>query len=262
MYYMSSLGLFPRADAAIVSDPGRERMLTYDYLEHLLKWQEAHNGIPIIVRREKNLFDDLLNPGKEGKRFASIPAFTMSSNSRVGMLRRQCTSEYKIRPIDNAIRDLYGLTKGQRRPETTVWKGITTDELDRMDHPRQGWKTHIYPFTGFYFKKEVWGRIAWGNPMSREQVVSWLKHNNFPVPVKSACVFCPYRSDSSWADLKENYPDDFQAAVAVDESIRNSMSKGIKNPCYLHRSLKPLSEIQFRKSQDLWAGDCSSNCHL
>ncbi|MCK7559340.1 hypothetical protein MKQ70_31995 [Chitinophaga sedimenti] len=98
LYYMSSLGQLPRADYAIVADTGREKTATYAYLDKLMIWAKANNGIDIIVRSEKNLYADLLEGQNSGKkRFASIPAYTQNSDGSQGMLRRQCTNEYKIR---------------------------------------------------------------------------------------------------------------------------------------------------------------------
>ncbi|MBN9299840.1 MAG: hypothetical protein J0I41_22750 [Filimonas sp.] len=124
LYYMSSLGELPRADYAVFADTGKERKATYDYLRYLLSWQDVHNGIPIIICSDRNLFTDLLSSANSsGRRFASIPCFTKNESGTTGMLRRQCTGEYKIAPVDIAIRQLYGLRKGQRRPRTFVWQG-------------------------------------------------------------------------------------------------------------------------------------------
>ncbi len=87
--------------------------------------------------------------------------------------------------------------------------------------------------------------------------------HNFPIPPKSSCVFCPYQSEASWHELKTKFPNDFKAAVKVDEAIRNSSKKGITQPVFLHESLKPLAEIEFKAgAPDLWSGECSGNCHL
>lgn len=260
MYLMSSTGFLPRADFAIMADPGKEREKTYQYMEFLCNWQQLNGGIPIIVHQEKNLFQDLLDSASaDSGRFVSIPAY-VSNNGEVGMLRRQCTHEYKIRVMDRAIRDLYGLKKGQRCPPTGIWKGISLDEIDRMTHPRESYKTHRYPFTGFWFGKKDYGRLEHGRPMERAALMTWLLANGFGVPVKSACVFCPYRSDSSWRTLKEECPADFAAAVLVDQAIRKDKRGRIKNERFLHKSLRPLAEVDFGQYLAMDFGECSDNC--
>jgi hypothetical protein len=253
LYYMSSLNILPRVNFAIVADIGREKSATYSYLQQLEQWQAKNNGIPIIVKTDKNLFQDLLNTrNSQGKRFSSIPSFTRNDDGSVGMLRRQCTNEYKIQVVDDAIRELYGLRKGQRRPPTAVWKGITTDEVDRMDQPKNAWKINVYPYTGYEFDRTGYRRLDWGMPMSRNEVIQWYSQNNLPIPEKSSCIFCPYQSDTGWFKMKKESPRDFEDAVRVDNAIRNSTAKGINNPCFLHKSLQPLEFIKFKKSDDLW----------
>jgi hypothetical protein len=70
----------------------------------------------------------------------------------------------------------------------------------------------------------------------------WLDKNNFPRPSKSACLGCPYHDDKFWHDLKSNSPEEFAEACAVDRKIRKE-SKGVVCEAFLHRSLKPLSEV-------------------
>lgn len=266
LYYMSSMGDLPRVDYAIFSDLGREGEETYAYLDYLLDWQKQNDGVPIIVRKEKNLYRDLLNSeNSTGQRFASIPAFTLNDDGTTGMLRRQCTGEYKIQVVDNAIRDLYGLKPKQRRPETRVWQGITLDEIERMSIPQDAWKVNYYPYIGYAASKNKGGyRVATETDMtkSRADLYSWYIQKGLPIPPKSACIFCPYQSDVRWYDMKENHPDDFEDACLVDQRIRNSTKKGINNPVFIHSSCKPLSEIVFDKHAEFEWGECSGNCHI
>jgi len=98
--------------------------------------------------------------------------------------------------------------------------------------------------------------------MDREAVIHWHKEHSFPVPPKSACVFCPYQSDHTWATRKKNYPEDFKAAMRIDKAIRNSTAEGVKHPAYLHVSCKPLNKIQFDKDLKTEWGECTGHCHV
>lgn len=263
LYLMSSMGELPRADHAIFSDVGREGKATYRYLDFLMDWQYKNNGIPITVCRHRNLYTDLLETEK-GSRFTSIPAFTRNDDGSTGMLRRQCTGEYKITVIDNHIRDvIYKLPKGSRRPLTALWHGITLDEIERMSAPKEAWKQNTYPFLGHaLFKNKTGSSLDWAKPMTRQEVIRWYVLHGLPIPPKSSCVFCPYQSDRSWALKKKSAPEDFADAVRIDDAIRNSTRKGIRNPVYLHRSCRPLSEVVFDIEQEEEWGECSGNCHV
>lgn len=263
LYLMSSMGQLPRADYAIFSDTGKEGEKTYQYLDFLQDWKEKNNGIPIVVCQDKNLYRDLMDKETSG-RFTSIPAFTRNEDGSVGMLKRQCTGEYKILVIDNYIRDhIYKLPVGSRRPKTAIWHGITLDEIERMSLPLQAWKINTYPFLGQVTHKHLdTQKLDWATPKTRNEVIHWYVLHGLPIPPKSSCVFCPYHSDLSWALKKKNDPEDFKAAVAVDEAIRNSASKGIHNPIYLHRSCRPLADVVFDAAQVEQWGECSGNCHV
>lgn len=262
LYYMSSMGEIPRADFAIFADPGKEKTGTLKYLKFLQTWAVINNGIPIIVERKKNLYRDLLvSENSTGQRFSSIPAYTKDENNSVGMLRRQCTREYKIDQVDKAIRRLLGVPRIINQ-KVHVLQGITIDEIDRMTIPNVGWKINVYPFCNYAISKTLTQKIE-GNRKSRNDLISWYNEHELPIPQKSSCVFCPYQSDAAWFEMKEKAPSDFAAAVKVDEAIRDSTKKGIKQKAFLHSTCKPLSQIEFSKGNpDLWHGECSGNCHI
>ena len=59
-----------------------------------------------------------------------------------GIGRRQCTTNYKVRPIRHRKRELLGLRPRQRVPSGTtveLWLGISTDEAIRMKDSQDRW---------------------------------------------------------------------------------------------------------------------------
>lgn len=263
LYFMSSNGELPRVDYAIFADTGGEKTATLEYLSKLEIWANENDGIPIVVMDEVNLEMDLLGGvNSTGHRMASIPAFTANEKGKEGMLRRQCTSEYKIRQVDIAIRRLYDIPGRKHLPLTEIWNGITADEMHRMRIPQQKWKIMVYPFCGYSNFPD--GRCLKNDMpiMRRGDVIEWYKKHELPIPEKSSCVFCPFQADVNWIRLKKTSPDDFARAVVIDNEIRNSSKRGIKQPIYVHRSLKPLSEVVFDEMQTEMFGDCYGYCHV
>ena len=235
MYLMSSLNRIERVDHAIFADPGAELPRTYEILEYLQDWAKYNDGIPIHSVK-KSLYDDLLNQqNSTGQRFASIPAFSDNGN---GMLRRQCTKEYKIEVVIKKIRDIYGLKKHKRMPMTEVWLGISMDEIQRM-------KTSMLPRVNYYYPLIE-------ERMSRSDCIKLYEELRFPVPPKSSCVFCPYHGDRQWKELKDNLPEEWDKVVAVDKAIRNSSKKGSTEKIYLHRSCVPMERVEFADQQELF----------
>ena len=260
LYYMSSIGELPRADVAIFADTGGEKQATLDYYEVLLEWQHKHNGIPLHKADYRNLKEDILTKYPKGERVASIPAFTKAKDGSKGMVRRQCTSEYKIWQVDRKIKDILNLTKTSRYPKIDIWNGITMDEIQRMVKPPQKWKTMVYPFCGYSIDSNGKATKIDGLQMRRGDVVEWFKSHDLPLPEKSSCVFCPFMSDAHWLRVKRTDPQGFEEAIVVDEAIRNHPK--LNSEQYLHRSLIPLKDVQFDEAQTEMFGDCYGFCHI
>ena len=250
VYLMSSMEYkMPRADVAIFSDPGAEGESTYKLLEWLKKWQKENNGIPIVVTNEKNLYKDIIEQEGTDKKISSMPLFSDMG----GMVMRQCTQTYKIHPVIKATREILGIKPRKRMKPTEMWLGISTDEIQRVK------KSGLYNIEYFY-------PLIYNN-MSRLDCINFFKKNNFPIPDKSGCVFCPFTNNKSWIKMKKNKPKDFQVAINADNALRN-IGKKIKNcshiKYYIHPSLKPLEDIEFEDNQmgmfDEF--DCEGHCGL
>jgi hypothetical protein len=264
LYLMSSMGEIERADFAIFSDPGSEGSATYKHLKWLKRWTKRNKGIPILVVGKKSLYQDLIQATKiTGKRFASIPLFTKDAKGKIGMLRRQCTEEYKTNEIFRTIRHAYGVRLYKRTPATEVWLGISLEEIERAKFPRTKWLTFVYPFLNIKATKNDFQRVNYTKIMRRADCQVWLEQHGFPVPPKSACTFCPYQSDARWKETKLNDPQEWKRLVHLDEQIRNSTKKGIEQPIFLHRSCQPLKDVDLHENQlDIFISECSGMCGI
>ena len=245
VYLMSSIGhKLPRADYAVFADPGAEHKKTYEILEWLKVWESKNNGIPIIINDDRNLYEDIMTKYKQGERVASIPA---RSKNNEGLIMRQCTSEYKIQPVIKSTRELHGLKPRKRMKPTEIWLGISTDEIQRMKESTLYNVNYFYPL--IY------------HSMSRSDCMDFFKKNNFPIPVKSSCVFCPFHSDKFWLDIKRENSSAWKMSVEVDKTIRNHPR--LKEKLYWHKSCVPLDEVELSEDQlDLFIEECEGYCGL
>lgn len=259
MYYMSSMGVLPRADYAVFADLGAEKDKTYRNLDYMLNWQKENSGIPIVVIQKKNLYLDLIHGQRNGKNgFVSIPAFVRNSESGIGMIKRQCTGDYKVRQVDDEIRNLYKLKKGAHRPLTKVWIGISLDEMSRMRTPGAVWKVHSYPFIGYEVSVKGAVKVSEMN-YTRSDIVKWLTLQGLPVPVKSSCVFCPFMSDNEWSKLAGN---ELERVKLVEKAINVHRKGRFDSELFLHRSLEPIDRIKFDQEDLFTMGNCSDMCNL
>lgn len=234
----------PMPDCAIFADTGAEPRAVYRHLD----WLEAQLPFPIHRVSAGNLRDEIVGAMKGSNRMDARPPFFTNGE---GMLRRQCTQDYKILPIVKKVRELLGLKKGQRGPRTPVaeqWLGISTDEAIRMKPSRLAYIQHRWPL------------IEQG--INRQKCLQWCAERQYPRPPKSACTFCPYHSNAQWRDLRDNDPEAWAEAVMIDETIRPGMP-GPRRPAdaawYVHRSMKPLTEVDLRTDAEIGQGDLFGN---
>lgn len=244
----------PMPDCAIFADTQAEPKHVYSWLG----WLETELPFPVYRVSKGDLRQDIID-SISGKRSASVPFFTESNTGREGQLRRQCTREYKVEPITKELRRLLGYKPRQRIPPglVTSWIGISTDEAVRMKPSRERWVDTRWPL------------IESG--MSRYDCLEWMKRYGIGVVEgvpkrvqKSSCTFCPYHNNAMWREIKNEDPESWDDAVQMDEIIRNGV-KGTKEKIYLHRSLVPLAEVDFRNLEDMgqlnmFNNECEGMC--
>ncbi len=122
---LSAQGELPKLDAAIFADTGWEPQVVYDHLDRLEKEVAIPAGIPIYRVGVGNIRNDALDPGH---RFASMPLYVKSPEGKRGMARRQCTAEYKVRPIKEQIRRLLGAKEKENGRPGSAPAGATATQ--------------------------------------------------------------------------------------------------------------------------------------
>ncbi len=256
---MSCKGELPKLDCAIFADVGWEPKAVYEHL-NWLKGESARHGIPTHIVRAGHIKRDALNSrvrgvNEAGARCASMPYRTRNHDGTIGMLRRQCTVEYKLSPIERFVRrELLGLRPRQHAPESIVvekWIGISTDEAHRMKPSRNAYEVNRWP-------------LIYDKDMDRHGCHVWLKAN-YPtreVP-RSSCIGCPYHSDHEWRALRDNSPAEFQEAIEFDKAIRNC--GGLRGKVFVHRKAIPLSDVDLETLEDkgqinMFGNECEGLC--
>lgn len=234
-------------DRIYFADPGAESIETYQHLQQMIWLTENTPGAPDFwqVSLSSIIDSNHLNPRGFAKGISTLPLFTKDHKGKIGMLRRKCTSEYKVKPLQKAIRLACGFAPRSRHPGAVgIWLGISTDEATRMTDSRVKWADNLYPLID----------LGW----SRRDCYDYCVSHGFK-PAKSRCFFCPFTSD--WDVVKAQQPEEFAKAVAFDKSIRNAVN--IQSEAFLHRSCKPLDEAVFLKEDFDYEGfdsECTGHC--
>lgn len=242
----------PMPDGAIFADTQAEPKAVYGWLD----WLETKLPFPVHRVTAGSLRADALRQrtSKDGRKYyrTEIPFHTLSPGGEAGRVgHRSCTRDFKIRPITKEIRRLSGVERGTKEPVVCSWIGISLDEIQRMKPAREPWIETRWPL--------VEGRIT------RRLCLDWMRDHGYPEPPRSACVFCPFKSASEWRRLKED-PQSWDDAVAFDAEARAlRYGTNLTDAVYVHRSLKPLSDVDVRNDVDrgqllLWQDECTGHC--
>lgn len=256
---MSALGELPRLDAAIFADTQAEPRSVYDFFEKLKAMvEEAPHPFHIHLVTAGNLEEDFLNvlSGKK-KRCGQPPFITKEGDARPGRLWRQCTQDYKIHPIRQQVRKVME-DHGVKASEGAIeqWIGITTDEASRMKPSGVKYIAHRWPLIEL--------------SMSRNHCIEWAAEHNLPIPPKSACYFCPYMNDDRLREMRDKEPEEWQRAIEFDKKLRSMRVDGgcgIRGDIYIHRSGKPLDEVDLSTDYDrgqlnMFNEECEGMCGL
>lgn len=258
IYLMVLRGEIAPIDCAIFADLGEEPKSVYAHME----WLKSLGGPTIHTVSAGILGNNLIHGvNSTGQRFASIPAFTAQNEGEpLGKTRRQCTSEYKILPIERFIRrTLLGLEKGQRiKTKLTQLFGISLDEAGRATRIKANsphWSEPEFPLCD--------------KMMTRADCVKWLEAFGTPHTVpRSACVFCPYKSNHEWLLLRETDPEGWARAVEIDDALRvegTVCNRNLNEKLYIHKSCRPLKEVHLtdnERGQSEFNLECEGGCAL
>ena len=241
----------PMPDGAIFADTGAEPTSVYAHLA----WLETQLPYPVYRVSAGNLRAEIVSAMLGEKRLDARPPFFTRAG---GMLRRQCTHDYKLVPINRKMRELIHLKKGARGPKQAVieeWIGISIDEAVRAKPSR------------YSYIRTRWPLIE--RDMSRADCLEWCASFGLPTPPKSACTFCPYQSDAQWQAMKARDPSSFADAVTIDEIIRPGIpgpNRPLGDGWFVHRSRKPLVECSFEavsdknSRSDQFSNECEGLC--
>jgi hypothetical protein len=239
LYRMAALGELDKVpDYAIFADTKQEPHWVYENLDSLEK--DHGNAIPIIRATAGDLGEAIVKGvNTTGGRFASVPFWVKRPDGTEAPGGRQCTREYKIDVVKKAVRELLGL-----KPRA-----------HRMKPSRYGWVHTRWPLIELM--------------MSRQACKWWLEERGYPVPGKSACVFCPYRRLAEYARWREEEPELFDQACRMDDLIRSSGTmKGMRGQQFILRTLVPLREVppvselngDGPHQMDLFGEECEGMC--
>jgi len=173
-------------DEVIYSEVGNEMPETYIFLKEF-KLYCIKKGLKFTEVKSK---------------LGSIRDYYMENKIIPYRMFRQCTHKFKIIPINNYIRKVYGVKK-----PINMIMGIASDEIKRKDKIR-GRKQFTYKFP----------LIDW--EIDRLKCIEIIKKEGLSIPVKSGCYFCPFQNKILWKELFNNHNDLYEKSIEFEKNGR------------------------------------------
>ncbi len=289
-------GLIERPNAIIQADTGDEPKYIYKQWERDRRLMHEI-GIPYLVVSNGNMHDDLYGGkrfaamplftvrkngrNRTGKKQhnnkdqiaafdidvfkvdappTEIVAFGVSAQFKHnGKLKRQCTSEYKIKPIEKELRVMLLETKLAREYKNGAihvnknvlvesWLGYTTEEMQRVNDSNLHWQYFRYPL------------IELG--MTKNDCKKWLEVNGKPKRLGSFCKKCPLIGNPQMRELRDNDPDGwYNDRLPFDDHLRDGrlrISATAKGDVFLHPSMIPMKDVSIEGDEEKTMFSCSN----
>lgn len=231
-------------DLALFSNVGddSETPGTLEYIRDVMRPYCEQYSFPIYeirkTGRDKVESLTLLQKHKEDvQRNGSTPLpVKMIGNGSGGIANRTCTVHWKAKPITKHIKSLLG-----KKPEQPALLaiGISTDEYHRANNKNDNlWETRTFPLLELN--------------LSRLDCENIIKEAGLPIPPKSACWFCPFNSEATWAEIRRDDPERFEATARLEDEMNEARAKNGKYPFYWTNKPFPMRDIVGTQGQTLF----------
>lgn len=243
---MMDRGEIKPCDFAVFADTQSEPQEVVEWLARIRQFVK----IPIYIATKGNIAQDMVDHfAGRLRRVGQAPLHALRDGKK-GMLRRHCTKEYKIEVVDKFIRKHLKYEPRQKMRHTIeVVMGISYDEMQRMREPQEKWKRFSYPLVDLKLR--------------RADLIKYVEASGIGTPPRSACWFCPYKTNAEWKRLRDNSPPDWEKAVEFDRAIRRSVTPGLTSEFFVHRDAVPLDQADLNdgdENQISMLDECEGMC--
>ena len=195
------------ADLILFADTDGEKPDTYEYISTMNNWL-TKRGMPEIMTvayTDKN--GERLTLEEECLRSETLPSLAYGF--------KRCSLKHKISIQDkylNHVPGAMGIWKSGDK--ITKFIGFDAGEVRRrqnaLQHDMQDKKS-----------KKAYALIDWG--IDRRGCEDVIRGEGLPVPVKSACFFCPASRKHEVRELSKRYPDLYRRAVEIEKLAKSHL---------------------------------------
>jgi hypothetical protein len=201
-----------------------EHPATLAYIRGVATVYAREHGIDVqeIQRRRRDGSTETLWERLHQPQSRSIPIPVRMSNGAPG--RRSCTSDFKIKVVARWLRER-GATA---HCPATVGIGISLDEIHRANKRRsEPYEQIEYPLLDLGLRRDDCAQI--------------IAAAGLPVPPKSACFFCPFKTVNAWRQQRHHEPELFAKSIQLEAMLNEKRAMLGRDAAYLTRYGTPLN---------------------
>ena len=190
-------------DLITFADTGAEQPHTYEFLEIMGEWLKRHDMPPITIVQNVDRSGNRLTLEMECLRSGTLPSIAYGY--------KRCSQKHKIGPQEKFCNNYPPCREVWQRGEKVVrFIGYDTGEIKRYRHSRF-YNLTDKKYINCYPLIEKW---HW----DRDDCIRAIKAAGLPQPGKSSCFFCPSMKRHEIEALKQQYPELYKRAVALEEA--------------------------------------------
>ncbi|MGP3912992.1 phosphoadenosine phosphosulfate reductase [Nonomuraea sp. 10N515B] len=200
-----------------------EHPATIAYVREIAAAYAARHGIAMheLQRQRRDGSVETLWERLHQPQLRSIPIPIRMNNGAPG--RRSCTSDFKIKVVTKWLKE-HGATP---QNPAVVGIGISLDEIHRANKRRsEPYEQIDYPLLDLGLR--------------RDACVQIITAAGLPVPPKSACFFCPFKTVAAWREQRRCEPELFEKSVQLEVALNEKRAMLGRDAAYLTRYGVPL----------------------
>lgn len=214
-----------RPDLILFADTGAEKPETYAYLPVINAWLERRGFPQVTVVRRENCKDQTLEA--ECRRKSMLPSLAYGFKS--------CSLKWKVDPQNKFL--------NHHEPAKAVWKsGGKVVKLIGYDNGKadsRRVKAFVDKKYDFWYPLRDWG---WDREACMDQILA----AGLPLPVKSACFFCPGTKRAELQQFAVSHPELVARAIEMERqaSGRFIKIKGLGRNWSWESELQPKAQLE------------------
>lgn len=183
---------------------------TYSHIEEVVKPLCEEHGIEWVTLGSDNY---PVRKGRVDEAPSLFEYFTRSLTIPVCGPKRHCTRIAKVERFELWLKDRFG------NQQVEVWIGFEAGEEDRVNKDPNAGNPSAQRVNRFPL-------VEWD--LCRCRCEALVRDAGYPVPRKSACVFCPYGSKGDWQTYAKQLPKSFAIVAKLESDKPPTQKNGIK----------------------------------